>query len=36
MARKKQTRGDCVYCGKDYTRGGFVPARMRQLIPDNA
>ena len=24
MARKKQTRGDCVYCGKDFTRGGMV------------
>jgi hypothetical protein len=24
MARKKLTRGDCVYCGKDYTRGGLV------------
>ncbi len=24
MARKKQTRGDCVYCGKEYTRGGMI------------
>ncbi|MCP4164651.1 MAG: hypothetical protein GY759_02010 [Chloroflexi bacterium] len=24
MARKKQTRGACVYCGKEMTRGGLV------------
>ncbi|MCP4424910.1 MAG: plasmid pRiA4b ORF-3 family protein [Chloroflexi bacterium] len=24
MARKKQTRGECVYCGKEYTRGGMI------------
>jgi len=23
MARKKATRGNCIYCGKEYTRGGM-------------
>ena len=25
MARKKQTRGECAYCGRQMTRGGMGP-----------
>ncbi len=29
MARRKQSRGDCAYCGKEYTRSGMAKHLQR-------
>ena len=40
MARRKQARGDCAYCGKEYTRGGLTKhlktCEARQAVIEQA